>query len=255
MLRTLLVYGLLAGLCAGVLAAGAAHLVGEPPLDRAIAWEDARAHASGAPHEHALVSRGVQSTVGLLAGAIVYGVALGGLFALVFAGAFGRISRAGPARTALGLGLAAFVVLYLVPFVKYPANPPAVGDPDTIGSRTALHVAMVAISVLAAVAAVRLRRDLLPRVRADVATALAVASYLVVVICAGLGLPAVDEVPATFPAATLFDFREASVGIQLVLWTTLASVFAVAAERRIAGAPAGSAASAPARGAGLHGRG
>jgi hypothetical protein len=235
-LRSLLIIGLVCGLAAGVLAAGVAELAGEPALDRAIAWEDARGHASGALAEHGIVSRGVQSSVGLVAGAAIYGLALGGLFAFVFAGVYGRVSHAGPVPTALGLGLAAFVVLYLVPFVKYPANPPAVGDPDTIGDRTALHVGMIAISVLAAVAAVRLRRDLAARVRGDAATVCAAGVYLAVVVAGGLIMPPVDEVPQGFPAEVLWDVREASVGVQLALWAAIAIGFAFAAERLILGA-------------------
>ena len=157
MLRTLLIYGLLAGLCGGLLGAGFAKVVGEPPLDAAIAWEST--HGAVKESHTETVSRTVQSTIGLAAGAVVYGVALGGLFALVFAGAYGRISRAGPVRTGTGLAAAAFVVLYLVPFLKYPPNPPGIGDPATIGDRTALYFGMVAISVLAAIAAVRAGPD------------------------------------------------------------------------------------------------
>jgi predicted cobalt transporter CbtA len=233
MLRTLLICGLLAGLCGGLLGAGFAKVAGEPPLDRAIAWESARASAKGeAPHA-ALVSRTVQSGIGLLVGACVYGVSLGGLFALVFAGVYGRISRAGPARTALGLGATAFVVLYLVPFLKYPPNPPSVGDPATIGDRTALYFGMVTISVLAAIAAVRLRIQLVARLGGDAATLCAVGAFVVVVTAAALVMPGVNEVPATFPSTTLWAFREASIGVQLVMWTTIALVFGAAAGRVI----------------------
>ena len=48
-------------------------------------------------------------------------------------------------------------MIYVVPFVKYPPNPPGIGDPATIGERTALYFGMVAISVLAAIAALRVR--------------------------------------------------------------------------------------------------
>jgi predicted cobalt transporter CbtA len=235
MLRTLLVWGLLAGLCGGALAAGAGSIVGEPVLDRAIAWESAEAHAAGEPHEHALVSRAVQGSVGLLAGAAIYGCALGGIFALVFAGVYGRISRAGPARTALGLGAAAFVVVYLVPFLKYPASPPGTTEPGTIGQRSALFAGMIAVSLLAAVAALRLRRNLLRRVGGDVATIGATGAYIAVVLLGGAIMPAVEEMPAAFPASMLWEFREASVAVQLVMWTTIALVFAAAAQRRIAG--------------------
>jgi hypothetical protein len=248
-LRTLLICGLLAGLCGGVLATGFAKVAGEPPLDRAIAWETAHARAGGeAPHAE-VVSRTVQSSIGLAAGACVYGVSLGGLFALVYAGAYGRISRAGPARTALGLGAAAFVVLYLVPFLKYPPNPPSVGDPATIGDRTALYFGMLAISVLAAIAAVRLRIQALPRLGPDRATLAAAGAYVVVAVAAALVMPGVNEVPATFPASTLWDFRVASAGVQLVMWTTIALVFAAAAQRVIERVAAGSSRTAPARAA------
>lgn len=233
MLRTLLICGLLAGLCGGLVGAGFAKVAGEPPLDRAIAWESARASAKGeAPHA-ALVSRTVQSGIGLLVGACVYGVALGGLFALVFAGVYGRISRAGPARTAIGLGAAGFVVLYLVPYLKYPPNPPGIGDPVTIGDRTALYFGMVAISVLAAIAALRVRMPLVARLGGDAATLSALGAFVVVVAAAALVMPDVKEVPATFPATTLWAFREAAIGVQFVLWTTLALVFAGAARRVI----------------------
>jgi hypothetical protein len=232
-LRTLLICGLLAGLCGGLVGAGFAKIAGEPPLDRAVAWESAQAAARGeAPHDE-VVSRTVQSGIGLVAGASVYGVALGGLFALVFAGVFGRISRAGPVRTALGLGAAAFVVIYFVPFLKYPPNPPSVGDPATIGDRTALYFGMVAISVLTAIAAVRVRAALAPRLGRDAATLCAVGAFVAVATAAALVMPGVQEVPATFPATTLWAFREAALGVQAVMWTTIALVFGVAAARVI----------------------
>ena len=108
----------------------------------------------------------------------------------------------------------AFVVLYLVPFIKYPANPPSVGDPDTISKRTALYLIMILISLLAAVAAVRLRKVLSERWSGSTATLVAGFGYLLVVVVAGALLPPINEVPKTFPAVTLFRFREASLGMQ-----------------------------------------
>jgi hypothetical protein len=127
------------------------------------------------------------------------------------------------------------VVVYLVPFVKYPANPPSVGDPTTIGTRTLLYVTVVAISLLAALAAARLRLSLARRVPADAAAGLALASYLAIVAGAGVSLPSVHEVPADFPATTLWEFRQASIALQATLWTTIAIVFGSAAERVMTG--------------------
>src|SRR5216110_1789008 len=102
MIRTLLIWGLLAGLCGGLLATGFSEVAGEPAVNQAIAFESSNA-APGEQHEHAIVSRGTQRTVGLLTAAVVYGVSVGGLFALAFAFAYGRVGRASPGRTSLWL--------------------------------------------------------------------------------------------------------------------------------------------------------
>jgi putative cobalt transporter subunit CbtA len=124
MLRTLLIWGLLAGLCGGLLATGFSEVAGEPAVNQAINFEYTQAKAAGEPAEKEIVTRGVQRSVGLLTAAAVFGVSMGGLFALAFAFAYGRVGRASPRRTALWLAAGAFVVVYLVPFLKYPANPP-----------------------------------------------------------------------------------------------------------------------------------
>lgn len=238
MIRTLLIWGLLAGLCGGLLATGFSEVAGEPAVNQAINFEYTQAKAAGQPEEKEIVTRGVQRSIGLLTAAAVFGVSMGGLFALAFAFAYGRVGRASPGRTALWLAAGAFVVVYLVPFLKYPANPPSVGDPDTIGRRTELYLAMIVCSLLAAVAALRIRAWLGARRDPGTATVVAGLSYLAVVVAAGLILPGIHEVPKNFPATTLWRFREASIGMQAVLWTTIGVVFATAAQRVMVGAPA-----------------
>jgi predicted cobalt transporter CbtA len=247
MLRNLLICGLIAGACGGLVASGFARIVGEPAVDQSIAYEEAHAGPAhvdapgSAAHTHAaddaspVVSRTMQKSLGLLTASVVYGLALGGLFALAFAAAYARIGRASPQRTAVWLALGAFTVFFLVPFVKYPASPPAVGDPDTIGTRTGAYFTMILISVLAAVAAVRLRGILAERNSGTTSTLIAGAGYLLVVVVAGLLLPSVHEVPSTFPPETLFRFRESTLGMHLVLWTTLGLVFAGTAQRVMTG--------------------
>ncbi len=159
------------GFCGGLVATGFARVVGEGAVDQAIAYEEAHAAPAAAEpaggHSHAdespVVSRTMQKSFGLLTAGVVYGLAIGGLFAIAFTPIYGRVGRASPARTALWLAAGAFVVVSLVPFVKYPATPPAVGDPETIGTRTGAFVTMIAISILAAFAAVRLRALLAER--------------------------------------------------------------------------------------------
>jgi hypothetical protein len=238
-LRKLLICGLVAGACGGVLATGFVELAGEPAIDRAVAYEDAhhdRAASAMRQEAPAPVSRGLQKSVGLLAASVVYGLALGGIFALVFAVAYGRVGRAGPRSTAYALAAGAFAVAYVVPFLKYPASPPGTTDPATIGRRTALYLTMIAISVSAAIAAARLRPLLARRLDGHTASLTAGLAFIAIVVAAGLALPSVQEIPKDFPATTLWRFREASMGMQAVLWGVIALVFGATAPRAMAGA-------------------
>ncbi len=245
MVGTLLLRGMLVGILAGLLACGFAKMFGEPQIDLAIAFEEhhqEHEHAAGAAHEHAagvahehepeLVSRDVQSTIGLLTGVVAYGAAIGGIFALAFAYAHGRIGRFGPRGTAAILAIVGFAVIILVPQLKYPANPPAVGDPDTIGQRTALYFVMIAISVVAALVAAGIGQRLVRSLGRWNAGLAAVAAYIVVVSVAALVLPAVNEVPAEFSAVVLWQFRVAALGLQFVLWAALGLGFGALTEHR-----------------------
>jgi hypothetical protein len=238
MVRSLLVRGMLAGLAAGLLYAVFAYVVGEPTLDGAIAFEDQVAAAAGGAPDAELVSRTVQSTLGLAVAAAVYGMAIGGIFALVHALAQGRVGQLGPRGTAAVLALIGFLTVYAVPFLKYPANPPASSLDDTIGLRTGLYVLMVVLSVVIGAAAVLLRERLLQRLGGWNATVAAAGAYLVVVGIAMALLPTIAETPADFPATVLYDFRLASLGGQLVLWTALGLIFGALVHRAARPAPA-----------------
>ncbi|MFJ2441095.1 CbtA family protein [Streptomyces sp. NPDC087658] len=247
--RNLLVRGMIAGLLAGLFAFALAYLAGEPSVRASIAQEEARsapahqevsegqessaAHAHGdEEEEEELVSRPVQSTFGLATGVLVYGVAVGGIASLVFAVGLGRIGRFGPRATATMIAGAAFVTVFLVPFLKYPAAPPAVGSPDTIGRRTALYFLMILLSVLVALIAVIAGKRLAPRIGNWNASLVAGAGYVVVIALACLVLPSnTDAVPESFPAALLWEFRLASIAVQAVLWTAFGVIFGVLAER------------------------
>ncbi|WP_321794013.1 CbtA family protein [Caballeronia sp. J97] len=249
MIRTLLIRGMIAGLVAGLIGFGFARAFGEPSVAQAIAFEqqhehaahehgDEHADAAGAAHSHdhgdeELVSRDTQSGLGLLTGVAVFGTALGGLFSLVFAFAYGRLGALRARGTSALLALFGFVSVAIVPFLKYPPNPPAVGNPDTIGPRTALFFGMVAISLVAAVVAVRLQRHMAARHDGWNATLVAAAAYIAVIVAAQGALPRIDEVPAGFSASLLWNFRLAAIGIQALLWTTLGLVFGVLAAREL----------------------
>jgi hypothetical protein len=239
MVRALLVRGMLVGLAAGLLAFVVAYAIGEPQVQAAIDFEDHLARLAHEPSAAAEVSRGIQRTHGLLTALVLMGVALGGVFALLFAWAYGRVGRLGARPTAALLALAAFLSVTLVPFTKYPANPPGVGDPATIDRRTALYVAMICISLLTFVAAARLRRQLLARLGGWNAATVAGLAFVAIVAAAQLVLPAIHETPAGFPADVLWRFRVASLGINAVLWTGIGLGFGVLAERLLVADAAG----------------
>ena len=145
-MHRLLLRGMLVGLVAGLLAFAFARTFGEPPVDRAIAFEATKAKDGTSDPE--VFSRAVQASIGLATGVVVYGAALGGLFSLVFALCYGRIGRLSPRACAALLAMLGFVAFYLVPYLKYPANPPSVGEPATIGVRTGLYVSMIVLSAV-----------------------------------------------------------------------------------------------------------
>ena len=249
MVRTLLIRGMLAGLIAGVLGFGVSRIIGEPQVDKAISFESyVEHHVHHDAPEAAMVSRSLQSSAGLGTGALIYGVALGGIFALVFAIAYGRLGPLTARGTAGVLGLLGFVSVSLVPVLKYPANPPSIGNPDTIGRRTALFLVMILMSVAAMVIAVVVRRRLVSRVGEWNATLLVGLGYATaMVLCYSL-LPGINAVPqqaiggvvsavtdahVTFPPTVLWRFRVASFGIQAVLWTTIAAIFGALARREL----------------------
>jgi hypothetical protein len=236
--RNLLVRGMLAGLAAGLLAFGLAYLIGEPNVDAAISYEESHSHE----HEMEIVSRALQSTAGLATAVLVFGTAVGGIAALAFCFALGRIGRFSPRATAALLAGAAFATVYLVPSLKYPANPPAVGNPDTIGKRTTLYFLMIALTVLLAIGATILGRRLAGRLGNWNATVAALTAFIAVITVAMVFLPAVNEVPDGFPATTLWQFRLSSLGIQALLWSSFGVIFGTLAERVLNPKPAADAA-------------
>ena len=221
MVSGLLLRGLLAGLLAGLVAAAFASVAGEPSIERAIAFESAADAAAGQTPATEIVSRSVQRGAGLFTASLVYGAALGGLFSLAFALAYGRVAGFDPRTLSALLAAAGFVALVLVPELKYPANPPAIGEAATIGARTTLYFALLAISFLAMILAAMLAPPLVARLGAWNGTLIAAAVFVVVAGIASLAMPPVDEVPAGFPANVLWNFRLASIGARAVLWGSL----------------------------------
>jgi predicted cobalt transporter CbtA len=234
----LLVRGLLAGLIAGLVAGAFAYVTGEPHIDAAIALEEQAAHShgdaggetAGREEEDPLVSRTGQRA-GLFLATSLYGVAIGGIFATAYFLLRRRLRAHSDTAAVLGLAAAAFLGGVLVPFGKYPANPPAVGDPDTITQRTLSYLALLVLGLLAVWAGVAAFRTVRSGAPEWLRAAGGAAAFLLTVGVAYAALPTIEEVPAEFPASLLWEFRLASLGTQLVLWIGIGLAFAALVDR------------------------
>ncbi|CAE6831032.1 CbtA family protein [Paraburkholderia domus] len=238
MVGKLLVRGMLAGIAAGLLTFGFARLVGEPQVDQAISFEEKADAAKGEAPEPELVSRGTQAGLGLLTGVVTYGAAFGGLFSLVFAYAYGRVGAVSARALSAWLALGAFITLVIVPNIKYPANPPSVGDPETIGMRTGLFFLMIAISLAAIVFSLKVRRRAALKLGAWNGSIVAGVVFVAIIAAVQLSMPTINEVPAAFPAVLLWKFRVAAIGMQVIMWTTVGLLFGAMVERSKLLAPA-----------------
>ncbi|MGW0248285.1 CbtA family protein [Nocardia goodfellowii] len=226
-LKTLLLRGLLAGLIAGLLAATVGYFVGEPKIEAAIAIEEAAGGHTHGVEEEPLVSRAGQRAGQFLALGLA-GLALGAIFAAVAHVGRRHTTMPGPAF-ALALALGGWAAIVAVPFFKYPANPPAVGDPETIGDRTWLWVAAVVLGLVAVGAGVFVHR-LLHAQPGSFRLIGAVAAFVAIVTAGYLALPGIDEVKADFPAGLLWEFRVSSLAVSATLWACLGLAFAALTE-------------------------
>ena len=241
--------GILAGALAGVLAFTFARIFVEPVIDRAIGYEDGVGAAHEAmkhrAHEHGaeVFTRGIQANIGMGFGVLAFSVAMGALFTVVFAVTCGRVGNVSARLLSVYVAGGMLLSLYVVPALKYPANPPAVSLDETIRQRTLLYLLMVVVSAALFVGAVYLGRRLAARMGPWNATLAAAGSYIVVIAVVMLILPTIDETPGPlrdsagtiiyegFPADDLYQFRLFSLGTQVVMWATIGLVFATLASR------------------------
>lgn len=213
----------LAGLVAGVAAGLFSLLVTERAIRPALDLEQSRAAAEGA-HDHGeeLFSRPEQLFGGFL-GTVVAGVVLAVVFAAIYALVRHRLpGRTDVGRTAL-LATVGFGIFALLPALKIPANPPAVGDPETVGTRTAIYGGVLLLGVITAMLVSALVSILRSRGTGDAATVITAAVAIAVLVALILLLVPdnPDAIAADVPAAVVWDFRLASLGQLAVLWAAL----------------------------------
>jgi predicted cobalt transporter CbtA len=211
--------GALAGLVAGVLGFVFARVFAEPLINRAIAYESGRddvlaklnraagrAVAADGPE---VFSRSVQSTVGLATGIIAFATAMGALVAVGYVVLHGRF-RIRPMQLVWLVAGFGFLGVYLLPFVKYPANPPAIGHSFTITERGHLYLTMVVSSLILLGLAVYAARRLMPRLGLFRAVVIAAVGFLVCYgILIGL-LPSLGDLTANRGHVGQFGYAKAA---------------------------------------------
>jgi hypothetical protein len=139
-----LLTGAIAGTILGILNQG----IVEPYIEQAIALENEKAAAEEGEmvnpvefNSYRLWQRGGEITAGT-----ILGTSIAALFGIVFANSRRSIPGSSNKKKALILAGIMWFVLFLVPALKYPANPPVVGDPETIYYRQSVYVVYLAIS-------------------------------------------------------------------------------------------------------------
>ncbi|HEU04012.1 MAG TPA: hypothetical protein ENH95_02685 [Nitrosopumilus sp.] len=142
---------LLAGCFAGIIHGAANLAIVEPYLDEAIGIENQNLFASGEEKDtpqfwvEYSAYRDWQKGGQVLAGAIL-GTSIGALFGIVFAYSRKILPGQHNVKKALVLAGIMWLTIFLIPFLKYPANPPTVGEPETVVLRATLYLTFIAIS-------------------------------------------------------------------------------------------------------------
>lgn len=265
--KRIIIRGVLVGALGGLFAFVFARIFAEPVTGRAIDYESGRDAAKDALHAAAgmpmemggpdLFSRTVQANVGAGFGMVLFGVAMGAIFAVVYCVAMGRVGKISPRNLALLIAGCLFLGFYLVPFLKYPANPPSIGHPETIKERGGLYLLMVLCSLLFLVGSVWLGQRFAKRFGNWTATLSAAGAFVVAIGIVMLILPSLGHLSANvaeygsfttetpqplrdhsgtivypgFPADDLYYYRLYSVAAQAILWTTIGLCFAPMASR------------------------
>ena len=269
--RRLILRGIAAGGLAGLLAALFTRIMAEPWIQKSIDFQDKHdaiydalrkaAHLSGLPPGPDIFSRGTQRNVGAPIGLVLFGMAMGALFAVVFVLVYRRYGdRLNPRVIAVIIAGLAFLAIYMIPYLKYPANPPGIGHPDTIHARGNLYLGMVGVSIASVIGAFFLARYLAARWggwNGTIATGLVLIAWMAIVMAIFPALghlhsnvvqygSQIGETPQPlrnaagqivypgFPADVLFKFRLYSVINQIILWSTIGLTFGLLAERVLA---------------------
>ncbi|WP_428326959.1 CbtA family protein [Nitrosopumilus sp.] len=156
---------LISGAFAGLIHGTVNFAIVEPYLDQAIGIENQNLFASGEEEDTPEFwveyegYRTWQKSGQILAG-VILGTSVGALFGIVFALSRNALPGNNDIKKSLMLAGIMWLTLYIIPFLKYPANPPTVGDGETVVLRAILYLSFIAISGFGAVGFYQLSKKL-----------------------------------------------------------------------------------------------
>jgi predicted cobalt transporter CbtA len=219
---TFIAITLLAGAIAGTILGTINQVAVEPYIEQAIELEMQNTAQSGQvinPAEFAAY-RFWQKGGEIIAGTIL-GLSIGSLYGIVFAYIRGSISG-NNMKKALIVASIMWFVLFLMPALKYPPNPPAVGNPETIYYRQSLYVAFLAISGFSALGLAFLYRKM---PSSNTKKAIIPSAYAAIMAGAYLAMPANPD-PINAPIDLVIGFRITSAITISMFWALLGVIFA-----------------------------
>jgi predicted cobalt transporter CbtA len=218
---------IIVGVIAGLLVGGFDNLFTVPVENRAIVLEEQRAAeaAGGAVlEEEPLVPIWVQSRIGEPVARALFGVILG----LLFAGGYNLARRAlpewHPAALAVVMGAVGFWTVALFPFLKYPLNPPGVGDPETLLFRQLFQTLFFLLSIGGTVGVLlaiqKVKSITSPGSQRTKLYGFIAAAYIVFAVVIALALPGNPD-PVPVPIDLLELFRVLAVIGHFLHWMLL----------------------------------
>jgi predicted cobalt transporter CbtA len=221
---TFVIITLLSGAIAGTVLGAINQALVEPYIDRAISIETQNAIKEGEvidPVE--LQNYRLWQKGGEIAAGTILGMSFGALLGVVFVYSRSLLLPQSNSniRKALVLAGIMWFVLFLIPALKYPANPPAVGDPETIYYREGLYIGLLAISGFSALGLALLYRKLSSRTPNNKNRIIIVPLiYAAIIVGAILILPPnPDKISA--PMDLVQGFRIASAFTMSIFWGLL----------------------------------
>lgn len=221
---TFIFISLLSGVIAGLILAGVNYYIAEPFIDQAIGIEVDNSIASGEVVDFdELITYRVWQKEGTFAAGAFLGLTYGAILGIVYMISRKYLPSSDNRKKALILAAIMCLSLYVVPFIKYPANPPAVGDPETIGLRDSLYTSYQLTSGLIALGVTILMYKL---------RRISYIKYIIPVFYLGLVASIYAIFPAnpdeiTAPMDLVNAFRAVTFGTMVMFYLVLGAIFGI----------------------------